>query len=307
MPELLAPGDLLVLNDTRVIPAAFTARRATGSRVEGCFLRVLEAGQWEVLLAGRGRLRQGEKIALIDAAGQARYEIELAGRGEGGTWHVRPPAGADALAVLAAVGRPPLPPYIHRDAAVSPADRDDYQTIYARRDGAVAAPTAGLHFTPRLLERLEARGIDRVTLTLHVGLGTFQPVRVERLADHRMHAEYVEVPAESAERINRARAAGRRIVAVGTTTVRALESGAAAPEGEAGPVRPMSGWTNLFIRPPYEFRAVDAMITNFHLPRTTLLVLVSAFAGRERVLAAYAEAIREGYRFYSYGDAMLIA
>jgi S-adenosylmethionine:tRNA ribosyltransferase-isomerase len=351
LPDLLVPGDLLVVNDTRVIPAAFTATRATGSRIEGCFLRAIDAGLWEVLLAGRGRLKVGERLSLVDAAGCPRHEVELVGRGEGGTWTVRPPAGTDALAILALVGRPPLPPYIHReDAGGSDADRGDYQTIYAARDGAVAAPTAGLHFTPEVLARLAGRGIERVTLTLHVGLGTFQPVRVERLADHRMHAEYVEVSAESAERINLARAAGRRIVAVGTTTVRALESAALgavpfsgqgavpfsgqgavpfsgfsekgtaplssgkgdsphfakARNGYSPLVRPMSGWTSIFIRPPYEFRAVDALLTNFHLPRTTLLVLVSALAGRERVLAAYAEAVRAGYRFYSYGDAMLI-
>jgi len=303
LPDLLAPGDLMVVNDTRVIPAAFTAARATGARIEGCFLRADEAGRWEVLLAGRGRLRAGETLTLLDDAGAARAPVELLERGEGGTWFVRPPEGTQALALLAAVGRAPLPPYIRRDGARdlrAPADRRDYQTVYARRDGAVAAPTAGLHFTPRVLARLAARGIERAAVTLHVGLATFQPVRCERLADHVMHEEYVEVPAESAERVNRARAEGRRIVAVGTTTVRALESAA----GEGG-VRAGGWWTRLFIRPPYWFRAVDALVTNFHLPRTTLLVLVSAFAGRERVLAAYAEAIRAGYRFYSYGDAML--
>jgi S-adenosylmethionine:tRNA ribosyltransferase-isomerase len=303
LPDLLAPGDLLVANDTRVIPAAFTARRATGSRIEGCFLRVLDNGLWEVLLAGRGRLRQGQTLALVDAAGQAQFDLELLGRGEGGTWHVRETTGAEVLSVLAAVGRPPLPPYIHRDeaAASSAEDRADYQTVFARCDGAVAAPTAGLHFTPRVLDALQARGIERATVTLHVGLGTFQPVRVDRLADHAMHGEFVEVSAEVADRINAARAAGRRIVAIGTTTVRALESAAGN-----GPLQPMSGWTHLFIRPPYPFRVVDAMLTNFHLPRTTLLVMVSAFAGREHVLAAYAEAVHERYRFYSYGDAMLM-
>ena len=299
LPDLLAPGDLLVLNDTRVIPAAFTARRASGARVEGIFLRAVDGGLWEVLLMGRGRLRVGETLALVDAAGTPRCPMELMGRGEGGTWHVRPPASADPVAILREVGRTPLPPYIRR--ARGAADSDDYQTLYARRDGAVAAPTAGLHFTSRVMDRLAARGVESVALTLHVGLGTFQPIRSESLDDHRMHEEYAEIPPESADRINRARAAGRRIVAVGTTTVRALES-AAGDEG----VRPIRGWTRLFIRPPYRFRAVDAMITNFHLPRTTLLVLVAAFAGRERILAAYAEAIREGYRFYSYGDAMLI-
>lgn len=305
LPDLLRPTDLLVVNDTRVIPAAFTARRASGARVEGIFLRVLADGLWEVLLLGRGRLREGHDVALVDAAGAERAPLALVGRGEGGSWHVRPPPGTDAMRLLAEVGRPPLPPYIRRKgdaAALAAGDREDYQTLYARRDGAVAAPTAGLHFTPRVFERLAARGIGRVAITLHVGVGTFQPVRVERLADHRMHEEFAEVSAEAAGEINRARAEGRRIVAVGTTTVRALESAAGGEGVQAG-----ERWTGIFIRPPHEFRAVDALVTNFHLPRSTLLVLVSAFAGRERILAAYAEAMREGYRFYSYGDAMLIA
>jgi len=304
LPDLLLPTDLVVVNDTRVIPAAFTARRASGARIEGLFLRVLEGGLWEVLLQGRGRLREGQAVALVDAAGAERASLELVGRGEGGSWHVRPPAGTDALRLLEAIGRPPLPPYIRRKgdaAALASADREDYQTVYARRDGAVAAPTAGLHFTPRVLEGLAARGIGRVAITLHVGVGTFQPVRVERLAEHRMHEEFADISAEAAAAINRARAGGRRVVAVGTTTVRALESAA----GEGG-VQSGGRWTDIFIRPPHKFRAVDALVTNFHLPRSTLLVLVSAFAGRERILAAYAEAMREGYRFYSYGDAMLI-
>jgi S-adenosylmethionine:tRNA ribosyltransferase-isomerase len=327
LPELLGPRDLLVLNDTRVIPAAFTARRATGARIEGIFLRALDGGLWEVLLAGRGRLKMGETLSLVDpqgadasggesggpprpASGELRGAsadppgVCLVCRGEGGVWHVRPPAGVEPAELLGRIGRPPLPPYIRRKGEAddrAAADRDDYQTIYARRDGAVAAPTAGLHFTPRVIEGLDARGIERVFVTLHVGLGTFQPVRAERLADHRMHEEHAHVSPEAAERINRARAEGRRIVAVGTTTVRALESAA----DEQG-VRAGSRWTRLFIRPPHRFRVVDAMLTNFHLPRTTLLVMVSAFAGRERILAAYREAIRAGYRFYSYGDAMLI-
>lgn len=304
LPDLLRAGDLLVLNDTRVIPAAVTARRATGGCVEGVFLRALTDGVWEMLLQGRGRLRPGESLALVDAVGAERCRVELAGRGAGGTWHVRPPAGAEPLALLDAVGRPPLPPYVRRDAAdaaQAAADRADYQTIYAARPGAVAAPTAGLHFTPQVLGRLDARGIERVAVTLHVGLGTFQPVRARRLAGHVMHEEYAEISAQAADRVNSARRQGRRIVAVGTTTVRALESAA----GESG-VEPGGRWTRLFIRPPHRFRAVDAMLTNFHLPRSTLLVLVSAFAGRERILDAYGEAIRAGYRFYSYGDAMLI-
>jgi S-adenosylmethionine:tRNA ribosyltransferase-isomerase len=305
LPELLLPTDLVVVNDTRVIPAAFTARRTSGARIEGIFLRVLADGLWEVLLQGRGRLREGQAVALVDAAGAERATIELIGRGEGGSWHVRPPAGTDALRLLEEVGRPPLPPYIRRKgdaAAPSAVDREDYQTVYACRDGAVAAPTAGLHFTPGVLERMAARGNERVAVTLHVGVGTFQPVRVERLADHRMHEEFAEISAEAAAAINRARAGGRRIVAVGTTTVRALESAA----GERG-VQAGGRWTDIFIRPPHEFRAVDALVTNFHLPRSTLLVLRQVEVRHERILAAYAEAVREGYRFYSYGDAMLIA
>jgi len=303
LPRLLDPGDLMVLNDTRVIPAAFTARRATGARIEGCFLRALEAGEWEVMLKGRGRLREGERLALVGSRGRARAEISLVARGEGGVWRVRPEEGLEAMALLRAIGRPPLPPYIRRrdgDARLR-RDRAAYQTVYARRDGAVAAPTAGLHFTPRVLASLARRGVERATLTLHVGLGTFQPIRCERLAEHRMHEEYFEISPDAAAAIRRARQARCRTVAVGTTTVRALESSA----DERG-VRAGSGWTHLFIRPPHRFRAVDALVTNFHLPRTTLLALVCALAGREAVLAAYEEAKRAGYRFYSYGDAMLI-
>ena len=304
LPGLLRPDDLLALNDTRVIAAQFTARRRTGARISGCFLRMLDDGRWEVLLSGRGRLREGETLALVDADDGPQADIALESRGEGGVWTVRPPGEVEAMALLEAVGRPPLPPYIRRDRRDprTAADRADYQTVYARADGAVAAPTAGLHFTDRVLAALDERGIERVAVTLHVGLGTFQPVRAERPADHLMHEEVLEISAEAAEAINRARRAGRRVVAVGTTTVRALES-AAGPDGT---VRAGRQGTRLFIYPPHAFRAVGAMVTNFHLPRSTLLMMVAAFAGRERVLAAYQEAVRQGYRFYSYGDAMLI-
>ena len=304
LPDLLRPDDLLVLNDTRVIAAALTARRATGGRIKGCFLRPLADGAWEVLLSGRGRLRQGETLTVVDADDRPHAALCLESRGEGGVWTVRPAEAVDPLALLEAVGRPPLPPYIRRTRQDprTAADRADYQTVYARADGAVAAPTAGLHFTDRVLDRLAARGVERTVVTLHVGLGTFQPVRAERPADHRMHEEFLEVPAEAAEAVTRARRDGRRVVAVGTTTVRALES----VVRDDGTVRPGREWTDLFIYPPYDFRLVGAMVTNFHLPRTTLLMMVSAFAGRERVLAAYREAVRHGYRFYSYGDAMLI-
>jgi len=304
LPDLLRPDDLVVLNDTRVVPAAFTARRATGGRIEGCFLRTLDDGGWEVLLSGGGRLREGETLRLVDARDRPHAAVRLERRGEGGVWTVRPSEPVDAPALLSAVGRPPLPPYIRRgrDDPRTVADRADYQTIYARRDGAVAAPTAGLHFTRRVLDGLAARGIERTTVTLHVGLGTFQPVRAKRAEDHRMQEEFLEVSPQAAGAVTRARRRGRRVVAVGTTTVRALESVA----GEDGTARPGRGWTDLFIYPPHAFRVVGAMVTNFHLPRTTLLMMVSAFAGRERVLAAYREAVRRGYRFYSYGDAMLI-
>ena len=310
LPDLLRPDDLVVLNEARVIPAAFTARRASGARIEGCFLRALEGGEWEVLLKGRGRIRPRETLGLVDAAGDVRAEVELTEQGGGGVWRVRPRGDVEALALLEAIGRPPLPPYIRRSGPDDPRlrlDRADYQTVYARRDGAVAAPTAGLHFTPAVLARLAERGIESARVTLDVGLGTFQPIRALRLAEHRMHEEHFEISAESAAVINRARAAGRRVVAIGTTTVRALES--AAPQDaaqEGGGVREARERTRLFIYPPYRFRVVDALVTNFHLPRTTLLALVCAFAGREHILAAYAEAIRAGYRFYSYGDAMLI-
>jgi len=304
LPDLLCQGDLLVLNDTRVIPAAFTARRATGSRIEGCFLRFLPGDVWEVMLAGRGRIREGETLALADVEGREAGAIELIGRVEPGVWHVREMSGTDPLRVLARVGRPPLPPYIRRTGPDDPraaADREAYQTVYARHNGAVAAPTAGLHFTQRVFEGLDRRGVERVCLTLHVGLGTFQPIRSESLADHRMHEEYFEIPGPCAERISRARADGRRVIAVGTTVVRALESAASA-----GGVRAARETTCAFIYPPYAFQVVDGLVTNFHLPRTTLLALVCAFARRDRVLAAYEAARREGYRFYSYGDAMLI-
>jgi len=326
LPDLLRAGDLLVLNDTRVIPAAFTARRASGSRIEGCFLRVVEEGPqekatppspcplpqgereqrntWEVLLAGRGRIRAGETLHLLNPAGEPADAIELVGRGEGGSWIVRGQPGADAIEVLGRLGRTPLPPYIRREAGDprSSGDPQTYQTIYARQDGAVAAPTAGLHFTEDVFDRLQRQGVERTTLTLHVGLGTFQPIRTERLAEHRMHAEHFEISAEAAARVNRARAEGRRVIAVGTTTVRALESAAT----DDGALRAAREATRIFIYPPYRFRIVGGLITNFHLPRTTLLAMVCAMAGRDRVLAAYEEAGREGYRFYSYGDAMLI-
>lgn len=296
--ECLAPGDLLVLNDTKVIPARLVGRRATGGRIEA-LLVAAEGDVWRAMLKGSARVKLGERLAFEGGALTATFY----GRLPDGQVHLAFPMGHDELlATLERVGRAPLPPYIRRPPeADREADLARYQTVYARRPGAVAAPTAGLHFTPEVFAALEAKGICRTTLTLHVGLGTFKPVVSERIEDHAMHAEWFDLPAEAAAAVADARAAGRRVVAVGTTATRVLETVA-----RQGPWGARSGWTDLFITPGFEFHAVDALITNFHLPRSTLLMLVAAFAGRERVLAAYEEAKRLGYRFYSYGDAMLI-
>ncbi len=302
LPSLLSGGDLLVLNDTRVIPARVHGVRATGGRVEALLCRDLGGGRWRALLRAGGRLRQGERLAFGAGRGPgddiaARLEADE-GRG---AWVLRfEPAGAVA-ALLEREGEMPLPPYIRRkDPAreVRELDRERYQTVYAREPGAVAAPTAGLHFTPGLLERLAEAGVERAQVTLHVGPGSFRPVETERVEEHRLDPEAYRVPPATAAALERARAGGGRVVACGTTVVRTLET--YARTGEA------TGDTALYIYPPFEFRLVGALITNFHLPRSTLLMLVSAFAGRERVLAAYREAIARAYRFYSYGDAMLI-
>jgi len=307
LPELLRPGDLLVVNDTRVVPARLVGRRAaTGGRWEGLFLRVAaegpEAGAWVVLAQTRGRPALGERVILVDRAGAEGLTLELVGRAEGGAWLARPDSIAPAETVLERVGRVPLPGYI-RGGVERPDDVDRYQTVFARASGAAAAPTAGLHFTPRLLDELAARGVERASVTLHVGLDTFRPITTERIDDHPMHTEWCQVPQATATAIAAARARGGRVVAVGTTVVRTLETAAAA---DSGPLSAWEGSTSLFIRPGFHFRAVDCLLTNFHMPRTTLMVLVSAFASREAILAAYAEAIRARYRFLSYGDAMFL-
>jgi S-adenosylmethionine:tRNA ribosyltransferase-isomerase len=297
LPELLAPGDLLVLNDTRVIPARLIGHRArTGGKWEGLFLRETSDGLWELMCQTRGRLTEGETVTLEPGG----LELTLVSQTPQRHWLVRPRESAAVLELLRRHGRVPLPPYIRKGRAAE-ADLERYQTVYARQPGAVAAPTAGLHFTPRVFERLDERGIGRTFVTLHVGEGTFAPIKGDDIAQHRMHREWGELSAETAGRIGACRASGGRIVAVGTTSVRVLETVAAT-----GPLRSWSGETDLFIRPPYEFRLVDALVTNFHLPRTSLLCLVSAFAGVELIQQAYRTAIAEGYRFYSYGDAMLI-
>lgn len=302
LPSLLRAGDVLVVNDSRVVPARFAVRRATGGQHSALFLRRREDGAWEVLLDHSNRLQAGAVVTIAGTEHRLRVE-EHFGRG---LWRVRPEGDVSPEAVLEAVGVPPLPPYIRRPPDTPPEriaqDRERYQTVYARRAGSVAAPTAGLHFTPALLDRLRGAGVEVVSVTLHVGLGTFRPITTQRVEDHEMHAEWYEVTAEAAERINETKRGGGRVVAVGTTAVRTLETAA----DERGDVRPGQGWTRLFILPGYRFRVVDALITNFHQPRTTLLALVCALAGRERILAAYQEAIRERYRLFSYGDAMLI-
>lgn len=305
LPDLLTAGDLVVVNDTRVVPARLVGRRAaTGGGWEGLFLQVEaegpHVGAWRMLAQTRGRPQVGERIVLVDRAGRDAAAVEIVGRAAGGTWLVVCEGGEAAEAVLARVGRVPLPGYI-RGGADEPDDADRYQTVFARASGSAAAPTAGLHFTPALLGALADRGIGRASVTLHVGLDTFRPITAERLDDHPMHTEWCDCPAGTVTAIDATRARGGRVLAVGTTAVRTLETAAAG-----GRVVPWSGPTRLFIRPGHEFRAVDVLLTNFHMPRTTLMVLVAAFADRELVARAYAEAIRERYRFLSYGDAMLI-
>jgi S-adenosylmethionine:tRNA ribosyltransferase-isomerase len=301
LPAWLDGGDLLVLNDTRVLPARLAGRRErTGGGWEGLFLRQTPAGPWEMLAQTRGRPAVGE--VFVVEPGPLR--LVLVGRTAGGRWLVRPEAPGSPAELLARHGTVPLPPYLRkgRPPEREAADRERYQTVYARHPGAIAAPTAGLHFTPEVFDALRQCGVGWAFVTLHVGPGTFQPVKVEDVAEHRVQAEWGELPPATAEAVAACKARGRRVVAVGTTSVRVLET--AAREG-AG-VRPWSGETELTIAPPYTFRAVDALVTNFHLPRSSLLLLVAAFTGMESMHAAYREAIAGAYRFYSYGDAMLI-
>jgi S-adenosylmethionine:tRNA ribosyltransferase-isomerase len=299
LPALLRPGDCLVANRSRVIPARLLgAAEADGKPVELLLLRALDDGRWEALVQPGRRCRVGARVALAGGAARAR----IVGEGAAGARVVAIEAPYPVPELLERHGLPPLPPYIARHAAPKPEDRERYQTVYARDDGSVAAPTAGLHFTPALLERLAPRGIALQYLTLHVGPGTFRPLRATRIEEHRMEAEPVEIPEATARAVDEARREGRRIVSVGTTTTRALEWAA----GEDGRLRPGAGAADLFIRPGHRFRIVDAIVTNFHLPRSTLLALVAAFAGRETILDAYRHAVTARYRFYSYGDAMLI-
>jgi len=305
LPQILRAGDLVIVNDTRVVPARLIGRRVkTGGRWEGLFLRVDTAsGAWELLASTRGRPEIGERVMLTGFDGLDAMPLTLVGRSGGGAWLAVPDV-ADPLEtveeILNRVGRVPLPGYI-RGGAEQPGDRERYQTVFARQSGSAAAPTAGLHFTDGLLAELAACGIGRASVTLHVGLDTFRPISAERLDDHPMHTEWCECPEETVAAIRETRGRGGRIVAVGTTAARTLETAA-----RSGTLAAWSGPTDLFIRPGFEFRAIDCLLTNFHMPRTTLMVLVSTFASRGLIATAYEEAIRQQYRFFSYGDAMLI-
>ena len=294
LPSLLQPGDLLVFNDTRVIPARLFGNKATGGRVEILIERLLANNEARAQLGVSKSPKPGSRIAL-DAGGEA----EVLARDDAGFWHLRFHLPEPLENWLLHAGRLPLPPYIQREPGADDAER--YQTVFAKEVGAVAAPTAGLHFDDALLDALRARGIEFGHVTLHVGAGTFQPMRVDDIHEHRMHSEWINVGDELVQQVRRTRASGGRVVAIGTTVLRALES--ALVDGE---LQPFAGDTSIFIFPGYRIRSVDALLTNFHLPESTLLMLVSAFAGKERIFAAYEHAVRERYRFFSYGDAMLL-
>ena len=311
LPDLLEPGDALVINDTKVIAAELRGERHRGqstANVNATLIVRRDPERWSALMRPAKRLAVGDRVRFGSAAKDraclaASLDATVEKRGEGGEVLLRFDLAGPALdEAVAAIGHVPLPPYIAGRRGEDDADRRDYQTIYARQEGAVAAPTAGLHFTEELFERLDAAGITRHIVTLHVGPGTFLPVKADDTVDHRMFAEWGTVSAETAEALNGIRRGGGRIVAVGTTSMRLLESAA----HEDGTIAPFSEETSLFITPGYKFRAVDCLMTNFHLPRSTLFMLVSAFSGRETMLAAYAHAIATDYRFYSYGDASLL-
>ncbi len=309
LPSLLIPGDLLVLNDSRVIPARLYARRTlrrdrekpTG-RIEVMLTEPAGENRWRALVRPGRKVAIGEQLIFPGPRGEIALEAEVLERGAFGERLLEFAPVEDFFAVLDRIGHTPLPPYIHRDDA--DADRERYQTVFARERGSVAAPTAGLHFTPQVLETLASNGVEVARVTLHVGLGTFAPLRVERVEEVRLHRERYTIGAETAEAINRAAIERRRIVAVGTTVVRTLE--AAALEAAGGPIKAHSAATEIFIAPDFEFRLVNALLTNFHLPQSSLLMLVSAFAGREGILAAYGHAVQQQYRFFSYGDCMFL-
>jgi S-adenosylmethionine:tRNA ribosyltransferase-isomerase len=291
LPRLLEPGDLLIFNDTKVIPARLLGTRASGGKVEALLIRQQSADRWLAFARPGRRLKVGDRLTFGALGGRIAAKHD-----DGSIDIVFDRVGAELMAAIEAAGAVPLPPYI-RDGVADGRDRADYQTLFAKIDGSVAAPTAGLHFTPELMAALDAAGIRTAGVTLHVGAGTFQPVRVEDTEQHTMHAEWGEVPQATADAI----AAAKRVVSIGTTALRLLESVA-----RDGPMRAWTGETDIFITPGFQFRVVDLLLTNFHLPRSTLFMLVSAFAGLERMTAAYAHAVAERYRFYSYGDCCLL-
>ena len=305
LPDFLKDGDILVCNDTRVIPARLKGKRGKAGGVGGAMANIevtlhkrLSDNSWDAFARPAKKLKPGDVIIFA-----TDFQATCSDKGDGGEVTLDfNKAGADLMTALDAHGGMPLPPYIKREGLADKKDRDDYQTLFAAKDGAVAAPTAGLHFTPELLSAIEAGGIKRVTVTLHVGAGTFLPVRVDDTDDHVMHAEWGEINAATANAINDAKAAGGRVVCIGTTSLRILESAT----DDDGTVHPFSGDTDIFITPGYRFRITDALLTNFHLPRSTLFMLVAAFTGLEKMKKAYATAIERGYRFYSYGDGCLL-
>lgn len=292
--DYLNPGDALVINETRVIPARLYGVRAGGGACELLLLKQLGPKRWESLVRPGAKLKVGKTVSI----GEGRMTATIVGESEGGARIVEFECEGTFEAALDELGEMPLPPYIHEKLA----DRSRYQTVYAKEDGSAAAPTAGLHFTPELLDRIRAKGIDVIPILLHVGLGTFRPVKAENVEDHEMHSEYYEVSEDAARRIHEAKASGHRVVAVGTTSVRTLESSAQ----ESGEVAAKKAWTQIFITPGFHFNAVDALITNFHLPGSTLIMLISALMGREEALRVYETAVQQRYRFFSFGDAMLI-
>ena len=296
LPDLLRAGDVLVFNDTRVIPAQLEGTRGE-ARIGATLHKRMDLRRWQAFVRNAKRLREGEEISFpagVSATAEARHAD--------GSWTLHFAGEEPVEVLLERAGHMPLPPYIAGKRPTDEADKADYQTMFAQREGAVAAPTAALHFTPDLMNALAATGIGHETLTLHVGAGTFLPVKAEDTADHAMHAEWGRIDAATADRLNAVRARGNRVIAVGTTSLRLLES--AASEDKV--IRPFEGDTSIFITPGYAFRAIDGLMTNFHLPKSTLFMLVSALMGRERMQAAYAHAIAEGYRFYSYGDSSLL-
>ena len=298
LPELLEPGDCLVMNDSRVLPARLLGRRKTGGAVEVVLLRDMGDGIWECLTRPGKRSKAGTELSF----GDGELTAIVTEATDGGAKLIKFNYDGVFLEILERLGKMPLPPYIHKELA----DAGRYQTVYSRQYGSAAAPTAGLHFTKELIEQISLRGIEICYITLHVGLGTFRPVRVDNIEEHRMHAEYFTITNETAAAINSAKAGGGRIIAVGTTSCRSLETCADDSPRPTPRITPFSGFTDIFIYPGYEFKIIDGLITNFHLPESTLIMLVSALAGRENVLSAYKIAIDEQYRFYSFGDAMLI-